>query len=389
MRKPPLLLSVLKFNLSCIIKSGHRSEALQAGFFITIALGLFLLPAMPAKGQDDAILITRPGQTDQKKHLHLFSSDDILEVTISLDLSAFLRKKDKGQSFKGRMIFHQGETDSLDRKITVNYRGISRYENCRFPPMNIVFKKPIYDDCDTCGIRKMKLVNQCQQGEIFENYIIREYLVYKLYNVITDTSFRVRLVKINFIDSENKKKPMIRHGILVEPEDLLAKRTIMAEVNSRGISQRNMYPAIIDRIAIFNYMISNWDWSVPGQHNISVFRPAGYDTSGLGIPVPFDFDLCGVVNADYAVPAPEVGVESPRDRKFAGMCFSSDRYLNDLMFFQKKKKDFYSLINSTPYLTKAGKKDITGFLDQFFSYLETQKSIEKLVDMFLDNCKKL
>lgn len=389
MRSTLQMISLLIFSLDGNMKSRHRSDTFHAGCFITTALGLLLLAVLPAKGQNDTIGNALPDQRDEKRHLHLFSSDDILEITLSLDLSDFLRKQDKEKSFKGKIIFHQGETDSLEKKVSFNYRGFSRYENCRLPPMHIVFKKPVYDDCDTCGIKKMKLVNQCKQGTVFEDYIMREYLVYKMYNILTDTSFRVRLVKISFIDSENKKKPIVQHGILVEPEELLAKRTGMVEVKTRSISQRHMYPAMIDRIAIFHYMISNWDWSVPGQHNISVFSPAGFNTSGMGIPVPFDFDLCGVVNADYAVPAPEVGVESPRDRKFSGMCFTSERYQQDLMFFLEKKNDFYSLINSSPYLTKAGKKDITSFLDQFFNNLETQKGIERLIDSFLNNCKKL
>jgi len=371
------------------MKSMHRPKTFLAGFITAIISGLLIFPVMPAIGQNDTVINSLTDQKDEKRYLHLFSSDDILEITLSLDLSAFLRKKDKEQSFKGKVIFHPGERNSIDKKVTISYRGISRYDNCRFPPMLIAFKKPIYDDCDTCRIKKIKLVNQCQQGDIYEDYVIREYIVYKLYNVLTDTSFRVRLVKVSFTDSENKKKPFVQHGILIEPEELLAERAGIAEIKSRSLSQRHMYPAIINRIAIFNYMISNWDWSVPGQHNISVFSPAGYDNSGLGIPVPFDFDLCGVVNTTYAVPKPDVGVEGPRDRKFAGMCFTPERYRKDLLVFLEKKKEFYSLINSSPYLTKADKKDITSFLDQFFSNLETQKRIERLIDMFLADCKKL
>ena len=57
----------------------------------------------------------------------------------------------------------------------------------------------------------------------------------------------------------------------------------------------------MDMIAIFFYMIGQWDWSVPGLHNISVIVPSNYSGKGLGVALPFDFDLTGVVNPNYGL----------------------------------------------------------------------------------------
>ena len=348
-----------------------------------------VLSVLPSYGQTDTVITKQKDKDLPRRYLSLFENDEILEVSLRFDLSGFLKKPDKNQSFDGVMTFHFSETDTLNRKVTIQYRGYSRYERCRLPPMRIIFRQPVYEVSDSARIKKMKLVNQCQPGALYDDYVIKECLVYKLYNVLTDTCFQVRLLKVNYIDAEKKKKPVVQYGIFIEPEELLAKRTNMLEVKTRSLTQKQMHPLMIDRIAIFNYMVSNWDWSVPGQHNISVFSSPVYDLAGRGIPVPFDFDLTGIVNAEYAIPPPGIGIETNRDRKFTGICRTRDEYKTELMMFLDKKDEFYSLVNNYPHLSKASKRDIINFLDQFFLQLEKPRSLDNLIDLLLEECKQL
>jgi hypothetical protein len=354
-----------------------------------LIIALFVLSVLPSHGQTDTTYLKPQEQNSAKRYLQLFENDDILEVSLRFDLSGFLKKPDKNQSFDGIMTFHFSETDSLDRKVTIQYRGQSRYERCRLPPMRIIFRQPVYEVSDSARIKKMKLVNQCQSGALYDDYVIKECLVYKLYNVLTDTCFRVRLLKVSYIDAEKNKKPVVQYGIFIEPEELLAKRTNIIEVKSGSLSQKHMHPLMIDRIAIFNYMVSNWDWSVPGQHNISVFSSPASDLAGIGIPVPFDFDLTGVVNAEYAIPPPGIGIETNRDRMFTGICRTREEYKAELMMFLDKKDEFYSVVDNYPYLGKASKRDIITFLDQFFLQLEKPRSLDNLIDLLLKECKQL
>jgi hypothetical protein len=355
-----------------------------------IGLTLFsFLSVLQSHSQKDTTELEHKDQKLPARYISLFNSDEILEISLSLDLATFLKKTDKTQSFDGEVTFHFSETDSIDRKVTVKYRGVSRFERCKFPPMKITFKKPLYEGPDSGKIKSIKLVSPCQQGVAFEQYVIREWLVYKLYNVMTDTSYRARLLKVNLVDSEKKRKPIEQYGIFIEPDDLLEERENILEVKNKGLSQRHMYPAMIDRVAIFNYMVSNWDWSVPGQHNVRVFTSPDPTQGGWGIPVPYDFDLTGVVNAEYAIPPPDLGIESNRNRMFTGICRSREEYRAALMDFLALKEEFYSVVNGCQYLSNPAKRDITGFLDQFFDQIEKEKSLNNLIDLFLDNCKKL
>lgn len=390
-----LSLCILLFFVVSVLPSHGQIDTTGKGLASPVdTIGQELTGQIEATGKalNNQIDTTDQELQDQKnpgRYLSLFEEEDLLEVSLRFDVSKFVKKAERDQSIDGIMTMHFSQTDSLESKVTLKYRGQSRFERCRYPPTRITFKKPLYEVSDSGRIKKIKLVNQCQQGSIYGDYVIREYLVYKLYNVLTDTSFRARLISLNFIDSENKRKTITQYGILIEPEGLIEKRLNMLAVKNKSLSQRHMYPSMIDKLAIFNYMVSNWDWSVPGQHNVSVFMSSKPELAGQGIPIPFDFDLTGVVNADYAIPPPDLGIETNRDRMFTGICRTREVYQGELMAFLEKKEEFFSVVTDFPYLSKAEKRDIIVFLDQFFDQLEKPRSLEKMIDYFLGNCKDI
>jgi hypothetical protein len=61
--------------------------------------------------------------------------------------------------------------------------------------------------------------------------------------------------------------------------------------------------------------------------------------------------------------------------------------MEDLKRFSDSKEEIYAVVNEFPHLNERSKKDITHFLDQFFDQLEKPRSIDNLVDVFLNNCK--
>ena len=216
------------------------------------------------------------------------------------------------------------------------------------------------------------------------NIVFKEYLIYKLYNVLTDSSFRVRLLRINYINTFKKSKPIRSYAFFIEPLDLMAERINSVPVEVLTLSQKNIVPEMMDRMAIFNYMIGNTDWSVPGQHNCKVLASLRTDRSDLGMIVPYDFDYSGLVNATYAVPAEGLGIESVRQRIYLGACRSEEVYLNALKEFANKKESFYKVIREFPYLDERTKKDMVRYLDEFYSGFDKKTSI---VYNLLNQCK--
>jgi hypothetical protein len=255
-----------------------------------------------------------------------------------------------------------------------------------FAPIELNLKKANFGYSDLNKISKLKLVPQCSSGREKEDYVLREYLTYKLFNVLTDTSFRVRLLVVNYIDAQKNKKPVKQYGFFIEPAEMLAARTNSLLVKSVNLNQKNIIPKIMDRLAIFNYMIGNYDWSVPGLHNILVIKPLVIESTGLGIALPYNFDWAGLVNASYAIPSKEVGIENVRERIFIGICRSKDVYLKDLEQFVDKKEEFYRVVNEFPYLDQKEKKDVTGYLDGFFNQLAGNKDM--LINTLINSSKR-
>jgi hypothetical protein len=307
------------------------------------------------------------------------------------DIPGFLRTQPEDKPLEAEIVFHLPGNDSLNRKITVKPRGFFRRKNCGFPPIMLNFKSALYANPDSFKLKKVKLVTHCNTGKFSDDYVAREYLLYRMYNVLTDTSLRVRLLRINYNDTRGKKKDATQMGFIIEPIEQLAERKNCVVITSNNLTQKAVMPHTMNTVAIFNYMIANWDWSVPFQHNIALIKPATHKGSNLVIAVPFDFDLTGVVNATYASEAqpPEVDIKNVRDRIFLGICRSEDVYRAELMRFKSKKEELYNLVRDFEYLSDKSKEDVTDFLDQFFILLDNPRRLDFLIDTFRSTCKDI
>jgi len=349
---------------------------------ILICLAIFLIS--PVQGQDDDTGSQKQESDALLASFRLFEDEDLLEITLRFDLSTYFRTKPKKEYLKANITFHLGETDSISEDIRLHTRGIFRNQYCKYPPIELNFKKAHFGYSDLDSISKLKLVTECYSGSENSGYLLREYIIYKMFSIFTDTCFRVRLLTVNYIDSENKRKPLKQYGIFIEPLEMLTNRTNSVEVKSPALTQKHIVPNLMDRLAIFCYMIGNYDWSIPGQHNVKVIKPMVIDPAGLGIAVPYDFDWTGLVNASYAIPHEDVGTASVRERIYTGICRSKEVFQKDLEIFAEKKDEFYLLVNEFPYLNTKEKRDVTRYLDEFFNRL-TRKSM--LTDIFVNSCK--
>jgi hypothetical protein len=356
---------------------------------ITILSLFFCLFIAEIHGQTDTL--DAAGTSPKYKLLSLFDSDELIDVSLHFDIPAFLRTQPDDKPLEAEMTFYLPGNDSLNRKITVKPRGFFRRKNCGFPPIMLNFKSAVYANPDSFKLKKVKLVTHCNNGKFSDDYVAREYLLYRMYNVLTDTSLRVRLLRINYNDTRGKKKEATQLGFLIEPVEQLAERTNCIVLTSNNLTQKSVIPHTMNTVAIFNYMVANWDWSVPWQHNIALMRPATHKGPFQVIAVPYDFDLTGVVNATYAVDAqpPEVDIKSVRDRLFLGICRSEDVYREELLQFRSKKDEIYGLVRDFPYLSDKSKKDVLDFLDQFFILLDNPRRLDFLIETFRSTCKEI
>jgi hypothetical protein len=352
----------------------------RAILILMIATLAYSLPAFCQKSITDSTLSAIDTLNND---FGLFTKDDILHLALRFDLRTYTSKKPTDEYLPAVLTYFVTDKDSINKEIKLKSRGVVRNDICSFPPLMLNLKNAGFEKEDIKNIEKIKVVTHCQYGN--ENYLFMEYLVYKLYNVLTDYSFRVRLAKMDYINTGKKGKSISSYCFFIEPLNILAKRVGSIPVTSLKLSQQNVIPSFMDRMAIFNYMIGNTDWSVPNQHNCKILTGVDFNYPGLGIIVPYDFDYSGIINTDYAVPYEGLGLKSVLERRYLGACRSKEEYINALKEFKDKKSEFYKVIDEFPFLNEKVKKGMRSYLDDFFSSLENGNDI---LNKFENGCYK-
>lgn len=315
--------------------------------------------------------------------IKLFESDELLEISLMFDITHYRRNRDDTEYLPATLVYHTSPTDSIVKNLRVKCRGITRLSICSFPPLMLNFHKTDSVEGEFSRVDKIKMVTHCSAGG--EDYLLKEYLIYKLYNVLTDNSFRVRLLRVNYINTFRESKPISAFAFVIEPVENLCKRLDAVEVKTMmNITQKQIRPDVMDRMAIFNYMIGNTDWTVPIFHN-NVLVLSQKNLQGLepGIAVSYDFDYSGLVNATYAVPADQLDLNSVRERRYLGICRSEETFIDDLKEFADKKEDFYRVINEFQYLNPRIKKQMISYLEDFYRGFDKRNSI---VHTLLNEC---
>jgi hypothetical protein len=208
--------------------------------------------------------------------------------------------------------------------------------------------------------------------------ILREYLIYKLFNIITEKSFRVRLVNMNYIDSEDNVKPFTRYAFLIEDIEVLASRNNSFVVKSENLRMRHINSASMIQLSMIQYMIGNVDWSITKQHNVKLIK-VNELREELPYAIPYDFDYAGFVNATYAINVQNPDISSVKTRMFVGICYTKDEYQEIVKRFSEKKDEINTLINNFELLETKTKKRISNYINDFQKLIEQPDFYEKHV----------
>jgi hypothetical protein len=303
-----------------------------------------------------------------------FMDEKPFEMTLSSDLKNLLTKRMQKEYQPATVTFRFADSTVVTEVIRIQTRGKFRLENCTMPPIGMNFKNESSPLLKSLG--KLKLVCGCASTNDDEQLIIKEYMAYKIYNMLTEKSFRVRLVKINYDDTRGKIKKYSQYGFLLEDVDEMAARNNCVEVEGTKYDTEATNRAQMTMVAIFEYMIGNTDWSVPVYHNIKLMRPEN-DPAALPIAVPYDLNHCGVVDANYAAPPEELGIKSVRDRLYRGFPRSMEELDAALQVFKNKKEAIYGLVNNCEWLSNKYKKDITNYLNEFYKVVENKNQVKR------------
>ena len=259
---------------------------------------------------------------ESRGRARLFDAADPLVLTLTADFGAIGKQRGtEKKSLPGVLSYVAATGDSVRLDVQLRTRGHFRLNLCQYPPLKVTFDKA--QTSHTIFAHEgssFKLTVQCRGGQSYKNYLLEEYLIYRAYNLLTDRSFRVRLVRVTYVDPTGKNPPETRHAFFVEDDDRMARRNHAKVFVQKGVTQSELDPDHTGLAMVFQYMIGNTDFAVTALHNIVLIQ----DSVGTVYPVPYDFDWSGVISTPYARPDARLPIQSVRQRTFRGMCFTPE-----------------------------------------------------------------
>lgn len=296
-------------------------------------------------------------------NLGLFDSDEIMNISLEFDMTTLIKDKSKEEYLDAVITFYLSSTDSISQNIRLKSRGNMRNEICNLPPIRLNFRSKNEEGEEI--VTNMKLVTHCNRGNQFETYLLKEYLAYKLYNVASEMSFKVRLVKIRYTDTGPRGLDEINFGILIEPVAMLAKRLNLTEMEDIVVRQDFVDPYSLDKLALFQYMIGNSDWDLPSLHNVKLFK--SNDISfGMAYIVPYDFDYSGLVNTHYAAPNTKYNTKFVTERIYMGPCRDDNSLELIQDEFLRKRDEFFKVFEDFEFLDEKRMKPPVKYIESFF-----------------------
>ena len=314
-----------------------------------------------------------------------FPQDDILELHLQTNFKQLIKEKDKKEKIASILNYKNAEGKAVSQNVKIKARGSIRNENCYYPPIKLYFPKGELEDA---GFRKKfndyKLVMKCKNVGNQEELVLKEYLVYKMYQLLTDNSFRVQLVHLTIEDLSKQQKTMQSFAFLIENEDELKTRIKgkKVEIEGEALTPENFLPAQYDLMAMFQFMIGHTDWNVKGKNNLKVTQIEG---DNLPSAIPFDFDFAGIVNSDYAVPNEQLPIKNVTERFFLGKCREKGSYKATVQQFKDKKKAILNLVANFKHLSAQSKTEMRTYLEGFYEVIESSKMLKQQVT---ENCDR-
>ncbi|WP_460982914.1 hypothetical protein [Spirosoma fluminis] len=309
----------------------------------------------------------------------LFESDELLQLTLRTNMRVLLKDRGDTPVNHSGVLVHGRDAGAASLPVKLKVRGNFRrnVNNCSFPPLLIDFPKKKGKSTLFANQNRVKLVTHCQN----EDFVVREYVLYQIYNLLTDHSFKARLAQVTYEDSTGKRSPQTKFAFLLEDAASVAKRNGTTHIETKKLNMATIDSVNMATVAVFEYMIGNTDWSVPFLHNIKLVRKPGVL---LPIPIPYDFDHAGIVEAPYAQPAEQLNIQSVRERLYRGYVYPEVMFRQVFDRFIAQKSAIYALYQQNKYLDKTYIKRTIAYLDDFYRQITDKERVQA---QFIDQGK--
>ncbi len=313
-----------------------------------------------------------------KVNVGLFSEVQILPIKLSYSIKELKKETNDSTYIDSNLSYQLKDGSWRNIPIELRARGNYRLKNCYFTPLKIKIKKSVSKNTPFEGNKSLKAVLPCLLKSDNDDNVIKEYIVYKLFEIISPYYFKTRLVDIDFEQiKNNKNKFHSLKGFFIEDDKTLAKR-VDGKIYDRFRHPLNQDDMASVRNAFFQYMIGNTDFSQAYLHNVKLI----YINKKM-IPIPYDFDMAGFVDASYAVVSQiqgeSLGTTSVTDRKYRGFIRNESVFEQVRQEYMSKRTEMLEVIDNNSGYFENPKAFSTArvYILSFFDIISNDKKYKK------------
>ena len=303
-------------------------------------LGVALAAALagPAAGQAS-------DSTGDRRSTPLFQDESPVTITLAADFKRVFRDRDtlSTERFPATLSYRTEAGDTGTMAVELSTRGHSRLlaSVCDFPPLRVHLggdggRPPLLRGTAS----SLKLGVNCRpRDKTYEQFVLEEYLLYRLYNLFTEWSYRARLLRATYVQADKADTLTTTWSFFLEHDEDMARRNGGQVFETPGVRWRDVDSVVVLTASLYQYMIANTDWALPLLHNMRVVRVE----PGFYYPVPYDFDFSGIIKTPYANPSPRLPIKSVRQRLWRGPCADMAVLAPVMARFNERKDSIYAL----------------------------------------------
>jgi hypothetical protein len=306
-----------------------------------------------------------------------FESQDPIEVTLTTNIGKIRGDKGAEPPWRPAELSYAAPEGNVTVPIKARTRGIWRLKMCDFPPLRLNFSGATSKGTIFHKLDKPKMVSYCKDIDSYDQYILQEFQLYRIYHLLTPLSHKARLLKFVYADSGSGKIRAKRYGFLTEEPSALGKRLGGKVLEQRGAQPGDLDPYQDALFGVFQYFIGNTDFSEAALHNVELF----FDNQGMASPIAFDFDFAGAVNARYATPDQSLRITSVRQRLFRGYCTDPDSYAKVFALFNEKKPEIYALYDDPvgKLMDRGTARETLKYFDEFYETINNPRAAKRSI----------
>jgi len=305
--------------------------------------------------------------------LQWMQQDKAVDLYLTLDWKEIQKKKEDKAYMPASVLLKKENGDTMHLELKCKTRGHMRLDICSYPPLKLKFPKSELTKRSLLEMNEVDLVHPCQNGDAYDQYLLREYLAYKLYQLVSPVAYNVQLVNIHYENPDHTEAFESTLGFLVENEEELVMRLKGRSSQVAVMSERAIDHGAFLRVTLFEFMIGNTDWYIQTRHNLDFIVVPGYN---LMVPVPYDFDYSGLVGAPYAAHHETLKLPTVVTRYYQGWCETEEDVNNMLKVFIDNKEKILAMPAEIQGMSERSVEYARSYLEEFFTIIENPKKLQ-------------